>query len=95
MGMAKGPICQSCGMPMNMSDCFGTNADRTQNNDYCCHCFYNGEFTNPNITLEEMIDLVVSIMIEKAKISEGQARQIAESFIPTLKRWKEIIIEQK
>lgn len=83
----KGPFCQSCGMPMENPDCFGTNVDRTQNNDYCCHCFYNGEFTNPNITMEEMIDLAVSIMVDKVKISEKKARQISGSFIPTLKRW--------
>ncbi len=88
MEIPKGPFCQSCSMPMDRPDCFGTNVDGTQNNDYCCHCFYNGEFTNPNITLEEMIDLVVSIMVEKVKMSEKQARQISESFIPTLKRWR-------
>lgn len=88
MEIPKGPFCQSCSIPMDMPDCFGTNADGTQNNDYCCHCFYNGEFTNPNITLEEMIDLVVSIMVEKVKMSDDQARQISQSFIPTLKRWR-------
>ena len=88
MEIQKGPFCQSCGMPMNVPDCFGTNADGAQNNDYCCHCFYNGEFTNHNITLDEMIDLVVSINVEKVKIPEKKARQISESFIPTLKRWK-------
>ena len=45
----EGPFCQSCGMSMNIPECFGTNIDGAQNNDYCCHCFYNGEFTNPNI----------------------------------------------
>jgi hypothetical protein len=88
MEQPKGPFCQSCGMPMGSIDCFGTNADKTQNDTYCCHCFYDGEFTNPNITLEEMIDLVVSIMIDKVKMPEEQIRQMSQSFIPTLKRWK-------
>lgn len=83
----KGPLCQSCGMPMENPDCFGTNVDRTQNNDYCCHCFYNGEFTDPSITMEEMIDLMTSIMVDKAKMPEEPAKQISESLIPTLKRW--------
>lgn len=88
MKQPEGPFCQSCGMPMGSIDCFGTNADKTQNEDYCCHCFYDGEFTNPNITLEEMIDLAASIMADKLKIPEEQTREIAQSSIPTLKRWK-------
>lgn len=88
MEQPKGPLCQSCGMPMDRQDCFGTNTDGTQNDDYCCHCFYNGKFTAPDITKEEMIDLVVSIMVDKVKMSEEQVMQISQSFIPTLKRWK-------
>jgi len=88
MEIPKGPFCQSCGMPMDMPDCFGINADGTQNNYYCCHCFCDGKFTTPDITLEEMTDLVVSIMVENVKMPEEQARQISESFIPTLNRWK-------
>mgnify|MGYP003393846552 FL=1 len=88
MEQPKGPFCQSCGMPMEGIDCFGTDVDGKKNDDYCCHCYYNGEFTNPNITLEEMIDLVASIMVDKVKMQEKQAIQISQSFIPTLKRWK-------
>jgi len=88
MERSTGPFCQSCSMPMDRPDCFGTNTDGTQNDDYCCHCFYDGKFTVPDITKEEMIDLVVSIMVDKVKMSEEQARQISQSFIPTLKRWK-------
>lgn len=85
----KGPICQSCSMPMEKLDCFGTNTNGSMNDDYCCHCFYNGKFTTPEITMEEMIDLATSIMVDKEKISEKKARQISQSFIPTLKRWRD------
>lgn len=85
MERPTGPFCQSCSIPMDRPDCFGTNTDGTQNDDYC---FYDGKFTVPDITKEEMIDLVVSIMVDKVKMSEEQARQISQSFIPTLKRWK-------
>lgn len=88
MKQQEGPICQSCGMLMGSIDCFGTNSDKTQNEDYCCHCFYGGEFTNINITLEEMIDLTASIMADKLKMPEEQTREMAQSLIPTLKRWK-------
>lgn len=88
MEQPKGPFCQSCGMPMDNPECFGTDEREMKINDYCIHCYENGKFTDPNITKEEMIDLVIDIMIEKTKISENQAGQIARSFIPTLKRWK-------
>lgn len=88
MERSTGPFCQSCSIPMDMPDCFGINTDGAQNDDYCCHYFYDGKFTVPDITKEEMIDLVVSIMVDKVKMSEEQAKQISQSFVPTLKRWK-------
>lgn len=87
MEQPKGPFCQSCGMPMASPDCFGTNADKAKNDDYCCHCFLNGEFVDPRMTMEEMIDLSASIMAEKTKMPEAKAKEICKSFIPTLKRW--------
>lgn len=90
MGQIKqpeGPFCQSCGMPMGTPDCFGTNADKAKNDEYCCHCLLNGEFVDPNMTMEEMIDLSASIMAEKIKISESESKEICRSFIPKLKRW--------
>jgi len=84
----KGPFCQSCSMPMDNPDCFGTDEKGLKNNDYCVHCYEDGKFTDPHVTMDEMIDLVTDIMIEKTKMPEEQARHIASSFIPTLKRWK-------
>lgn len=83
----EGPFCQSCGMPMGTPDCFGTNANNEKTDEYCCHCFQNGEFTDQKITLEEMIDLSATIMAEKTKVTETDAKKICQSIIPTLKRW--------
>lgn len=87
MEQPKGPFCQSCGMPMDNPECFGTDERELKVNDYCIHCFENGKFTNPDISMEEMIDLVIDIVVEKTKMPEAQAEQMAKSFIPTLKRW--------
>lgn len=84
----KGPFCQSCGMPMDKTECFGIDDRGFRNNDYCVHCYENGKFTDPNITMEEMIDLVTDIVIEKTKKSKEDVEEMAKSFIPTLKRWK-------
>ncbi len=46
-------FCQSCAMPMQNPDDFGTNADGSNNNEYCSYCFRNGKFTEPNMTVEQ------------------------------------------
>ena len=81
------PFCQSCGMPMEKPEDFGTNADGTRSNDYCQFCFQNGKFTDPNITMEQMIDKVAGFA-KQMKMSEEQAREMAKTFIPKLKRWQ-------
>lgn len=46
--------CQSCGMPLNKDHNNGTEADGSMSTKYCNLCYQNGQFTEPNITLEEM-----------------------------------------
>ncbi len=79
--------CQSCGMPMKKDEKGGgTNADGTKSTRYCSHCYQNGAFTQPNITVEQMKELV------KGKLKEfGFPGFIAGLFtknIPKLERWK-------
>lgn len=78
-------FCQSCAMPMANQEDFGTNSNGLQNNDYCCYCYQNGEFTQPNLTKEEMINKVSELLIQM-KIPHEQVEQV-KSFIPMLKRW--------
>lgn len=79
--------CQSCGMPM-AEGFFGTNADGSESQEYCKFCWQNGEFTNPNQTLQQMIDLSVENMTQELKMPEPQARTLANEYIPKLKRWQ-------
>lgn len=80
-------ICQSCGMPMKKTKEYGTNEDHSRNRKYCSYCYKRGEFTQPNISLEEMINKVASLMAEKMKLGENQSKKIAERIIPRLERW--------
>ncbi len=83
----KGPICQSCGMPLGRDpQGGGTNADGSRSTEYCSHCFQKGAFTEPSLTATEM----------SAKV-EGKLRQmhfpgfLARRFArgtPTLRRWQ-------
>lgn len=38
-------FCQSCGMPLQAEDQWGTNADGSLNEEYCCYCYQKGAFT--------------------------------------------------
>ena len=83
----KGPICPSCGMPMERAEDFGTREDGGESNDYCCFCFKKGAFTDPNISMDEMIEKLVG-MASQMEMSEFQARDMARNVLPTLKRWQ-------
>ncbi len=51
--------CQSCGMPLNKDKAGGgTNADGSKSNMYCSHCYHQGEFTQSQLTVGQMQDLV-------------------------------------
>lgn len=82
----QGPFCQSCAMPMARPEDLGTNADGSPNKEYCRHCFQNGQFTAPDITVEQMIAKCVEIM-RQMNIPEREIEQ-TKAFIPMLKRWR-------
>jgi len=51
--------CQSCGMPLSRDEKGGgTNADGSRSSMYCSHCYAQGRFTLPDITVEQMQNLV-------------------------------------
>ncbi len=80
-------FCNSCGRPIVKSD-YGTNKDGSLNSDYCKDCFKDGEFTEPDITLNEMIIRKSKEMMEKnPDLHETIATGITTGFLPGLKRW--------
>lgn len=83
----KQQICQSCGMPLGNEDDFGTNANGSISEEYCFHCFQNGEFLDEGITLQEKIEKNVKFAVQIG-MSEAEARKMASNILPNLKRWK-------
>ena len=81
------PICQSCGMPMEKPEDFGTNAGGTPSEEFCSMCFQNGSFTEPDISMKQMIEKV-TVILEGMDIPKEKAKKIAEETIPKLGRWK-------
>ncbi|MDO9137153.1 MAG: zinc ribbon domain-containing protein [Lutibacter sp.] len=81
-------ICQSCGMPLDKDPKKGgTNADKSNSEHYCSFCFQNGKFTDEGITLKEKIEKNIQIAVAMG-FTEDKARQMAETILPNLKRWK-------
>ena len=81
--------CQSCGMPLNKDKkTIGKEVDGTLSEMYCSHCYQNGEFTLPDITVEEMRARVTEKIIEM-KIPRFVAKFLTRNTYK-LKRWKKI-----
>ena len=79
-------ICQSCGLPIE-DDKFGTNPDGTYSEDYCLNCYEDGEFNEPTIQMEDMIERSARGMAENDEISEDDAKRKLEKLFTKLKRW--------
>lgn len=79
-------ICQSCGMPMDSEELFGTNKDGSKNSDYCKYCYVDGEFID-KVTMEEYIDMC-SQYGGQAGMTNEEMKKYCEKLFPTLKRWQ-------
>jgi hypothetical protein len=86
----KGPFCQSCGMPLSKDlKGGGTEADGSITKEYCSHCYQLGKFTEPDMTVDQMVKKVQN------KMSEMYIPTVFSRFftkdIPSLKRWQKQI----
>ncbi len=75
-------------MPMKKEEDFGREKNGEPSENYCCFCYRQGEFTDKGITLNEKIEKLVKISVEQLGMTENQARTLAETTLPNLKRWK-------
>lgn len=81
--------CQSCGMPLSEEfGNFGTMGDGFNHSEFCIFCFRDGGFTNPTQTMDEMIQSSIENMMQDLGMTEDKAKEIANAYIPNLKRWK-------
>ena len=82
-------FCQSCGMPMEAEETFGTNEDHTRNEEYCCYCYQDGAFTAPHMSMADMIELNLKFNEENGHPmgTRDEAKAMMEQWFPTLKRW--------
>ncbi|MEI7556516.1 zinc ribbon domain-containing protein [Candidatus Chlorohelix sp.] len=78
--------CQSCGMPLARDPKGGgTNADGSKNSEFCSNCYQNGSYTEPDLTMNQMLTKV------KGKLKEmhfpGLMINMMTRDIANLKRW--------
>lgn len=84
--------CQSCGMPLKRDEKGGgSNADGSRSTTYCSHCYQNGEFLLPDITVKQMQERV------NEKLAEFHIPKFLRSIftrrIPKLERWRSTVQE--
>jgi hypothetical protein len=75
-------------MPLGKPEDFGTDPAGYRVNDYCRHCYVNGGFTEPKITMDVMLERCVGIMEQQGIMSVPQARTLLTQVMPRLKRWR-------
>jgi len=86
--MKKKTFCQSCGMPMSKDPLGGgTELDGRQNLTYCSYCYVDGQFTQPDFTVEQMQEFC------RQKLREAGCGRFSSWLftlgIPRLARWKQ------
>ena len=87
LDLPDAPECQCCGTPFNVPDMpFGTNADGSENPDYCGWCYHDGEFTSNG--LDEIIERNVPFLVQATGYTPEEAVSFMGAVLPTLKRWK-------
>ena len=86
LDLPDAPSCQCCGTPFDVPNMpFGTNADGTENPDYCGWCYQNGTFTSTG--LDEIIERNVPYLMEATDYTAEEAVSFMGALLPTLKRW--------
>lgn len=81
--------CQSCGMPFDEAHKKYIAKEKDGSDSiYCTYCYKDGEFIDPDATVEDMIGIGVPYLAYK--VGEQAAREQLSEFVPTLKRWKMI-----
>ncbi len=81
-----GPYCQSCGMPLSSDEGKGgSEKDGSKSTLYCSHCYSNGQFVEPNVTVFEMQERVKEKL--KQLYFPGFIAFYFTRDIPKLKRW--------
>lgn len=85
----EGSFCQSCGMPLNNDKNKGTKKNGSLSEKFCNYCYKDGEYTAPDISLDEMIEISAKGWSDQdPNTSYEEAKTQMKQFLPHLERWK-------
>ena len=88
LDLPQEPSCQCCGTPFSVPDMpKGTDADGTENPDYCKWCYDDGKFTGA--TMDDVIEQSAPYLAQAAGMSLDEAVSFMGALLPTLGRWKD------
>jgi hypothetical protein len=73
-------------MPIDRLEDRGIEKDGTKSTQYCKYCYQNGEFTEPDLTFEQMKANAI-LQMRKQHVAD-QLIQQSVSALSGLKRWK-------
>jgi hypothetical protein len=73
-------------MPLGDPTLLGSEKDGSPSHEYCKYCYQDGEFVNPEMSLNEMTSLVIDQM--KKREIDQKIIEMSVSVLPNLKRWK-------
>lgn len=74
-------------MPIINQDDLGTNADGSQNQDFCKYCYTDGKFVD-DVDMNTYIDMC-SQYGSQAGMTNQEMKAYCQKLFPTLKRWKQ------
>jgi hypothetical protein len=75
-------------MPLAAAEGFGTESDGTASSEYCKFCYQGGAFTNPDQTVDGMVQTSVDFMTADLGFSHGEATELSNNVIRKLRRWQ-------
>lgn len=79
-------------MPLIKPEDYGTESDTSKSLIYCQYCYQNGQFTDPDISIEEMAAKGAAIMSQMFEIPAQKADAFVLQELRPLKRWSGRII---
>ena len=87
LDLPQEPACQCCGTPFSVPNMDkGSDADGTENPDYCKWCYDKGEFAN--VTMDDVIEKSAPYLMQATGVSLDEAVSFMGALLPTLARWK-------
>lgn len=73
-------------MPLRLDSAQPAHSEETGDPTYCSHCYQDGSFVLPDLTVEQMQARVLE-KLTVVGVPEARAKELVRS-IPTLKRWR-------